>query len=76
MWRDADFVDLTLVAAFYMGAVRAMLSNISFVYENYYKMNTFATGILISVPTACGFFRHLPHTHMHPHLFAHPHALQ
>jgi len=56
MWWDRDFVDLTLVAAFYMGAVRAMLSNISFVYEDYYKMDSFATGVLISVPTLCGFF--------------------
>jgi len=56
MWSDADFVDLTIVAALYMGAVRSMLSNISFVYENYYEMNSFASGVLISVPTFCGIF--------------------
>jgi DHA1 family bicyclomycin/chloramphenicol resistance-like MFS transporter len=59
MWKDRDFIDLTLVAAFYMGAVRSMLSNISFVYEDFYDMSSFATGLLISVPTGCGFFSSL-----------------
>ena len=40
---------------FFMGAVRSMLSNITFAYKHYYHCSTFGTGVLISVPTIFGF---------------------
>ena len=55
MATNIDFVGLTVSAAVAMGAVRSMLSNISFVYDHYYKLSTAISGVLISVPTMCGF---------------------
>jgi MFS family permease len=55
LFSNHDWFALTITAALFMGAVRSMLSNISFVYEHYYNCNTLITGILISVPTICGF---------------------
>ena len=46
---------LTIAAAIAMGSVRAMLSNISFVYTHYYHLTTAVGGLLISVPPLCGF---------------------
>lgn len=55
MGTNADFLGLTVSAAICMGAVRAMLSNISFVYTHYYKLSTTIGGLLISVPPLTGF---------------------
>lgn len=55
MWYNSDFVGLTIAAALFMGSIRAMLSNISFVYDHYYHLPTYLTGILISFPPLFGF---------------------
>ena len=55
MIHNVDFVGLSVSAALCMGAVRAMLSNISFVYDHYYGLSTSLSGLLISVPTMAGF---------------------
>ena len=56
---NADFVGLTMTAAFCMACVRAMLSNISFVYTHYYQLSTAIGGLLISIPPLCGFISSL-----------------
>ena len=59
-----DFMGLTVAAAIAMGAVRAMLSNISFVYDHYYSLPTYLSGLLISVPTMAGFVSALLAAHL------------
>ena len=55
MASNVDFVFLSGAAAICMGAVRSMLSNISFVYDHYYHVSTALSGLLISAPTMAGF---------------------
>ena len=55
MSSHVDFVFLSGAAAISMGAVRSMLSNISFVYDHYYRISTALSGVLISAPTMAGF---------------------
>ena len=55
MASHVDFVFLSGAAAICMGAVRSMLSNVSFVYDHYYHVSTALSGLLISVPTMAGF---------------------
>lgn len=59
MATNVDFLGLTAAAAICMGAVRAMLSNISFVYKHYYGLSTAIGGVLISVPPLVGFISSL-----------------
>ena len=59
MVTNVDYVGLTVAAAINMGAVRSMLSNISFVYTHYYQLSTTISGLLISVPPLVGFISSL-----------------
>ena len=56
MFGNSDYFGLTITAALFMAAVRSMLSNIAFVYDNTYKLSAFAGGALIAAPTVCGLF--------------------
>ena len=47
-----------------LSQVRAMLSNISFVYDHYYGLPTAISGVLISAPTMAGFISALLAAHL------------
>ena len=59
MATNVDFIGLTVCTAICMGAVRSLLSTISFVYTHYYELSTPITGLLISVPLIFGFLASL-----------------
>ena len=56
MFGNSDYFGLTITAALFMAAVRSMLSNIAFVYDNTYALTAFEGGALIAAPTVCGLF--------------------
>ena len=50
-----DFMGLTITAALFMGGVRSMLTNVPFCYCHLYNLNNLGTGIMVGIPSVCGF---------------------